>query len=210
MKNGYALRLVALIILCMPFSCSICFDPYYDEDEAIQEEIVTDDDSDPGDDDNDDNVDPSDQEVWEDSATGLMWQKTDECCRNAWQALSHCDYLSWAGYSDWRLPTISELRSLIRGCSDTETGGDCGVVDECIEYSCWNNLCGGCTSEAGPGPGGQYIVNELEGEGDKYWSISEASLNAYYYTYHYWYVNFDFGRVDYYWANYEYYVRCVR
>lgn len=207
MKKSYALRIVALIFLSTTLSCSICFDTNHEDDTDSYEDSIYESDDD---DDNDDNDDTEGQEVWTDPATGLMWQKTDECCRNAWQALSHCDYLSWAGYSDWRLPTISELRSLIRGCSDTETGGDCGVVDECIEYSCWNNLCGGCTSEAGPGPGGQYVVSELESKGDKYWSVSDAYMNSYYYTYHYWYVDFDFGRVDYYWANYEYHVRCVR
>jgi len=48
-----------------------------------------------------------------DTATGLMWQqKTDY--RAVWQnALSHCEAMTLSGYSDWRLPTNAELRSIV-------------------------------------------------------------------------------------------------
>ena len=49
-----------------------------------------------------------------DTATGLMWQQTGATSKKKWKdALSYCKNLSLAGYTDWRLPTIEELRSLV-------------------------------------------------------------------------------------------------
>ena len=54
-----------------------------------------------------------DEDVVIDSTTGLMWQKTIET--KTWQeALSHCENLDYAGYSDWRLPNRNELASLVK------------------------------------------------------------------------------------------------
>ncbi|MBI5749109.1 MAG: DUF1566 domain-containing protein [Nitrospinae bacterium] len=47
-----------------------------------------------------------------DSNTGLMWQK-GEGGSMAWgSALTYCEGLSLAGYTDWRLPNIKELESI--------------------------------------------------------------------------------------------------
>jgi len=46
--------------------------------------------------------------------TGLMWQQTDDDITRTWQeALNYCESLTYASYSDWRLPNIRELGSLI-------------------------------------------------------------------------------------------------
>jgi hypothetical protein len=48
-----------------------------------------------------------------DSATGLMWQQGGSGAMTWYSALSYCKGLPLGGYSDWRLPNIKELESLI-------------------------------------------------------------------------------------------------
>ncbi len=49
-----------------------------------------------------------------DTTTGLMWQKFEDGTARTWeQSLSYCEGLSLAGFSDWRLPNVKELSSII-------------------------------------------------------------------------------------------------
>jgi len=48
-----------------------------------------------------------------DTKTGLIWQKTYETGKNWQAALDYCENLTYAGYSDWRLPDKNELASLV-------------------------------------------------------------------------------------------------
>ncbi|MBO4700000.1 DUF1566 domain-containing protein [bacterium] len=48
-----------------------------------------------------------------DTKTGLVWQKTYETGKNWQAALDYCENLTYAGYSDWRLPNKNELASLV-------------------------------------------------------------------------------------------------
>ncbi len=48
-----------------------------------------------------------------DTETALMWQKTYVSGKTWQQALSYCESLTYAGYSDWRLPDKNELASLV-------------------------------------------------------------------------------------------------
>ena len=49
-----------------------------------------------------------------DASTGLMWQQAETENKMTWEAaMSHCESLSLAGYTDWRLPNQEELRSIV-------------------------------------------------------------------------------------------------
>lgn len=45
--------------------------------------------------------------------TGLMWEQVDGGSVYCSHALAHCDELSLANHSDWRIPTRSELLSIV-------------------------------------------------------------------------------------------------
>jgi hypothetical protein len=134
----------------------------------------------------------SSSEVWQDPASGLTWQVNPTGGKMGWSgAKEHCKSLSASGFHDWRLPTISELRTVIRGCAGAQTGGSCGVTDSCPRLSCVNDVCSGCPSKRGPGPEGRYWPAELAGEGGWYWS-SSAVVD---YGRTAWGVDFDYGSV---------------
>ncbi len=49
-----------------------------------------------------------------DHNTGLMWQQTIPTGTYTWdEAVSYCNGLNYAGYSDWRLPQIKELLTTV-------------------------------------------------------------------------------------------------
>jgi hypothetical protein len=112
---------------------------------------------------------------WYDEATGYLWEEPMGAGSFVdWEsALAYCAGLSLAGRGpgSWHLPTISELRTLITGCPDTETGGACSVSDSCLVFSCMD-VCSGCLPYGGPGDRGIY----LSIPGDHYfWSSSTVS-----------------------------------
>jgi hypothetical protein len=82
-----------------------------------------------------------------------------------------CSALTLCGYSDWRVPTISELRSLVRGCPSIDTGGSCNVTDACLGTAC-DVGCTMCDNSAGPGSGGCYWPAGINGPCSMYWSSS--------------------------------------
>ena len=50
-----------------------------------------------------------------DKATGLMWQSADDGTRRNWQdSLAYAESAKVAGYSDWRMPNIKELQSIVK------------------------------------------------------------------------------------------------
>ena len=102
---------------------------------------------------------------WVDPVTGYEWQVVPSRNVLHWKdAVNYCKALG----NGWHLPTISELRTLIRGCQPTQTGGSCGVTDECRDEVCWSDSCLGCK----PLTGYSYGVQDLTWHGGFYWSSS--------------------------------------
>lgn len=157
-----------------------------------------------------------DERVWVDSATDLVWQNSSlDKVIDSWLptiAIFYCGENAAAlPGSGWRLPTIDELRSLIRGCVFTTTGGTCGVTDSCLSYySTCDNGCDSCESEKGPSEG-CYWDEDLKG--DCSWYASSSLLEDYSSPTPAWVVNFADGSVTYCGREgicYDSNVRCVR
>lgn len=146
--------------------------------------------------------------TWTDPVTGYVWQKSDAGSQMTQaNAISYCNGLTLAGSSagDWRLPTISELRSLIQGCAAQETGGSCGVTDSCLlDGSCYSG-CTSCGPNGGP-DGGCYWPSPIEGSCSSYWSSSPVED----YGGYYWQVGFDTAIVFPNFGGNDIHVRCVR
>ncbi len=54
------------------------------------------------------------QEVVLDDNTGLAWMRADDGTARTWQqAVDYCQDLTYAGFSDWRLPEIFELTTIV-------------------------------------------------------------------------------------------------
>jgi hypothetical protein len=49
--------------------------------------------------------------------------------------VEYCKALALGGHSDWRLPNIDELRSLVAYCPQTQPGGACKVTNSCASFS---------------------------------------------------------------------------
>lgn len=110
-----------------------------------------------------------------------LWLKAAYITPGTWsQAKSFCEnnVNGVAGFDDWRLPTISELRSIIRGCDETETGGACGVTDSCSNISCYDSSgCQGCTTGSGP-DSGCYRPDLFTGDCYTLWSNSYRTIET--------------------------------
>jgi len=117
--------------------------------------------------------------AWTDPATGLMWQQKGAGPGTHAQAETHCNNLILASHDDWRLPTLDELRTLVRGCAATFTGGSCIIPPTKPEDS---QSCVGCSENGGPAAG-CYWPTELAGPFASvcgaYWSSTLAPNGAY-------------------------------
>ena len=146
---------------------------------------------------------------WKDPDTNLTWSSLQDYLNNPldWEkAVSYCENLSEGGYSNWHLPTISELRTLIQNCPATQTGGECGVTDSCLSYSdsdCYNKACFGCDASDSSGK-----YSKLGDSGAIwFWSSSTMSGNT---TDYAWLVYFGIASVDNHGKSNAHVVRCVR
>ena len=121
-----------------------------------------------------------------------------------------CSALTLCGFDDWVVPTIDELRSLIRGCPSTVTGGTCGVTNACLGTAC-DAGCAICDYMAGPGPDLCYWPVGLSGPCSGYWTSSVYfDPNPDYNSYRYRFVDFTNGSINSCDPSDGNFVRCVR
>ncbi len=158
-----------------------------------------------------DPYDPCSSTSCYDSTTNLAWSAEWYTMTPTWsqttsysQAVSYCDNLNQDGHTDWHLPTISELRTLIKNCAGTATNGSCGVIDtgnsstSCLSSGCYtSNSCSSCANNRN---------HSKLGDFNGFWSSStlpDCTNCA-------WYVGFGSGTVNFYYKSYDFHVRCVR
>ena len=136
-------------------------------------------------------------ETWIDPTTGLEWHAEWGGVMTWQDASSYC----W-NPNGWRLPNISELRSLLRNCSGTTgMGGKCKVADVCLECNvdqpcldlfseCHSEECYGCTVGE-PDFDQCHLPSAIVGECTTYWSFSQVHDRPGYF----WGVSFRWGDV---------------
>ena len=58
-------------------------------------------------------------DIVKDSVSKLEWQDNAVGSTMAWEdAITHCEELSLGGHSDWRLPNVNELKSIVDRSKD--------------------------------------------------------------------------------------------
>jgi len=129
------------------------------------------------------------------------WSKRSLRTMNWNDAKQYCENLRENGYTDWRLPTISELKTTIKNCQSG--GSSCKASDSCLSSkNCWSESC---RCKYRENNGGYY--SKLKDYDKVYlWSSSTTSDNEY----NAWFVNFEYGEVSDYNKSYNAYVRCIR
>ena len=134
---------------------------------------------------------------------GNMWSPRSSSEMEWQEALDYCDNLTECGHTDWHLPNINELRTLIQNCPGSQTGGACAVSDP--DHLAGSDLSDDCYCEYKENNGGYY--SKLGDDGNVWlWSSSTRSDS----TGYAWVVFFDYGDMYSRSKSYDYYVRCVR
>jgi len=159
-------------------------------------------------------VDAGPAATWYDSTSDLTWQNEPWDTMTKYQAAcDYCNSLTLDGREDWKTPTITQLRTLIRSCPATETGGACAITVAQSSFSdYWTDDCMGCDSMGGPSAEGWYwdpelaplAVDAANTTFQRFWSTTQlSSIEA-------WTVHFGTGEVNYNNSiQHNLYTRCV-
>ena len=72
------------------------------------------------------------QRVWHDGATSLTWQVDLDSEQYSWQdSFKYADKLNrqkYGGYSDWRVPSIRELNTILTSCKSLPSSSETGAT----------------------------------------------------------------------------------
>ena len=111
-----------------------------------------------------------------DSSSGLMWSSESQYKTNWNSAISYCNNLLEGGFSDWHLPTISQLKTLIKDCENSQ---NCEIDEEFLSDTCHADNSSGCSTDSS----GKY--SKL-GDTERLWSYSACLSDSIVV----WYINF--------------------
>ena len=57
--------------------------------------------------------------------------------------MAYCNALDEDEATDWYMPNVDEVRTIIKGCESTATGGACTIVDGSPD-TMYSEACDGC------------------------------------------------------------------
>lgn len=130
--------------------------------------------------------------------SSLYWSEKAPKKMNLNEAQGYCSRLKEGGNSGWRLPSIDELRMLIRNCSATQSSGSCKVSENngCLASKCLQGSCQCVSNKTG-----KYSIF---GDTEYLWSSSLKSNDRAYL------VDFSRGGISSQYIGNSYSVRCVK
>ena len=128
------------------------------------------------------------RELKDEETKELVWSERFSKAGTWATAVNYCGNLKEGGYDDWRLPTIDELRTLIKICPKTERGGSCKVSEKnaCLADNCFSQDC-----YCGENKEDGHYSKLGDGDGVWLWSSSGNSDDPE----RFWYVSFASGMV---------------